>query len=139
MAVGAKDCGRLPLFLLRLLHIAGQQFPTVAVKGGETTKGVILRIGARAAHLVYQVIDEDRKPIPGGSFVFNRLDQDNLYSIGVLGKGDMLVPPDPFRVTFEAKGYRPWHYGGDNWQQSQGVISLKSGESLNLTIHLQRD
>jgi len=49
------------------------------------------------------------------------------------------VPPAPFRATFEAKGYKPWHYGGDKWRGKEGVISLKSGEVLNLTIRLQRE
>jgi hypothetical protein len=116
----------------------GQQFPTVKVRPGETTKGVVVQVGIKAAHLNYEVVDEDGKPVLGG-FVFMRPDQpDSPYSTSALAKDDLLVPPTPFRVTFEAKGYKPWHYGGDNWEGKEGVISLKSGEVLNLTIRLQR-
>lgn len=115
-----------------------QEFPTVEVKSGETTKGVVVRVGVKAAHLNYEVVDEDGKPVLGG-FLFTRLDQAEPYSTSALAKDDLLVPPAPFRATFEAKGFKPWHYGGDKWRGKEGVISLKSGEVLNLTIHLQRE
>ena len=117
----------------------GQEFPTIDVRPGETIKGVVIRVGAKAAHLNYEVLDENGKPIPG-RFVFVRLDQsDRPYSTSAVAKDDLLVPPVPFRATFEAKGYKPWHYGGHNWQGKDGIISLKSGEVLNLTIRLQRE
>jgi hypothetical protein len=56
-----------------------------------------------------------------------------------LAKDDLLVPPAPFRATFEAKWYEPWHYGDEKWRGKEGIISLKPGEVLNLTIRLQRD
>ncbi len=117
----------------------GQEFPTVSIRPGETTKGVVVRVGVEAAHLNYEVVDEDGKSVPG-RFVFVRLDQaDRPYSTSALAKDDLLVPPSAFRATFEAKGYWSWHYGGDNWQGKEGVISMKSGEVLNLTIRLQRE
>jgi hypothetical protein len=116
----------------------GQEFPTVDVKPGETTQGVVVRVGAKAAHLNYEVVDVDGKPVLG-RFVFTRLDQAELYSTSALASDDLLVPPVPFRATFEAKGFKTWHYGGDKWSGKEGVISLKSGEVLNLKIHLQRE
>jgi hypothetical protein len=116
----------------------GQHFPTVNVRPGTTTKGVVLRVGIKAAHLNYEVLDERRRPVLG-TFTFVRLDQPNSpYSTSAPAKDDLLVPPTPFRMTFDARGYKPWHYGGDKWQGKDGIISLKSGEVLNLTIHLQR-
>jgi hypothetical protein len=116
----------------------GQEFPTIKVKPGETTKGIVVRVGLKAAHLSYEVVDENGKPIPG-RFVFLRVDQaDRPYTTSALSKDDLLVPPVPFRATFEAKGYKPWHYGGENWRGRDGIISLKSGAILDLTIHLQR-
>lgn len=117
----------------------GQQFPTIYVKSGETTRGVVVRVGVKAAHLNYEVVDEDGKPVLG-AFTFVRPDQaDRPYTTSALTKDDLLVPPAPFRVTFQAKGFKPWHYGGDQWQGKGGVISLKSGDVLNLTIHLRRE
>lgn len=117
----------------------GQEFPTVEVKSGKTTKGVVVRVGVKAAHLNYEVVDEDGRTVLGG-FVFNRLDQaDRPFSTSALAKDDLLVPTVPFRATFQAKGFKPWHFGGDKWQGKEGVISLKSGEVLTLTIRLQHD
>jgi len=105
----------------------GQEFPTVTIKPGETTKGVVVRVGVKAAHLDYEVVDENGMPVPGG-FVFVRLEQaDSPYQTSALAKDDLLVPPVPFRATFEAEGYRPWHYGGDRWQGKQGVIFAEIG------------
>lgn len=133
-----KQSEGYPYAFFAFYIMPGQRFPTVKVKTGETTKGVVVRVGTKAAHLNYEIVDEDGKPVLGG-FVFVRLDQpDSPYSTSALAKDDLLVPPTPFRMTFEAKGYRAWHYGGDNWQNKEGVISLKSGEILNLTIRLQR-
>jgi hypothetical protein len=49
-----------------------------------------------------------------------------------------MVPPVPFRLTVEAAGYEPWHFGGENWQGNGGLINLKSGQSLTLDIRLKR-
>ena len=48
-----------------------------------------------------------------------------------------MVPPVPFRLSVEAKGYATWHYGGEGWQGKAGLIVLKSGESLSLTVPLK--
>lgn len=133
-----KDSEGYPYAFFAFYLMPGQEFPTVQVKPGETTRGVVVRVGVKAAHLNYEVIDEEGKPV-GGGFNFIRLDQDVPYSQGAVAKDDLLVPPTPFRATFEAKGFKPWHYGGDKWRGEEGVISLKSGEVLNLTIRLQRE
>ncbi len=133
-----KDSEGYPYAFFAFYLMPGQEFPTIEVKPGETTKGVVVRVGVKAAHLNYEVVDEDGKPVLGG-FVFTRLDQAEPYSTSALAKGDLLVPPAPFRATFEAKGYKPWHYGGDKWRGKEGLISLTSGEVLNLRIRLRRE
>lgn len=131
-----KDSDGYPYAFFAFYITPGQQFPTVEVKPGETTKGVVVRVGAKAAHLNYEVVDQDGKPVLGG-FVFSRLDQKEPYQRSAAAKDDLLVPPAPFRAAFEAKGFKTWHYGGDKWRGNDGVISLKSGEALTLTIRLQ--
>jgi len=133
-----KNSAGYPYAFFAFYLMPRQEFPTVEIKSGETTKGVVVRVGVKAAHLNYEVVDEDRKPVLGG-FIFSRLDQTEPYSTSTLAKDDLLVPPAPFRATFEAKGYRPWHYGGSKWRGKEGVISLKSGEILKLTIRVQRE
>lgn len=133
-----KDSAGYPYAFFAFYLTPGQEFPTVKVKSGETTKGIVVRVGVKAAHLNYEAVDENGKPVPG-RFVFVRLDQpDPPYQTSAPAKDDLLVPPVPFRATFEAPGYKPWHYGGDHWQAEEGVISLKSNEVLNLKILLQR-
>lgn len=133
-----KNSEGFPYAFFAFYLMPEQQFPTVEVKSGEITKGVVVRVGPKAAHLNYEVVDEEGRPVPGG-FVFARLDQAEPFSTSALAKDDLLVPTAPFRATFQAKGFKPWHYGGDKWRGTEGVISLKSGETLNLTIHLQRE
>jgi hypothetical protein len=133
-----KDSEEYPYAFFAFYLMPQQEFPTVEVKAGETTKGIVVRVGPKAAHLNYEVVDEDGKPV-AGAFIFTRLDQAEKYSTSALAKDDLLVPPTPFRATFEAKGYKPWHYGGGKWTGKEGIISLKSGEILNLPIHLQRE
>ena len=133
-----KDSEGYPYAFFAFYLMPGQEFPTVDVKPGETTKGVVVRVGPKAAPLNYEVVDKDGQPVLG-RFIFSRLDQTEPYSTSALSKDDLLVPPVPFRATFEAKGFKPWHYGGDKWGGGKGVISLKSGEVLNLTIRLQRE
>lgn len=133
-----KDSEGYPYAFFAFYLMPRQEFPTVEIKSGETTKGVVVRVGIKAAHLNYEVVDEDGKQVLG-RFIFSRLDQTEPYSTSALAKDDLLVPPAPFRATFEAKGFKPWHYGGDNWRGKEGIISLKSGEALNLTIRLERE
>jgi hypothetical protein len=133
-----KSSAGYPYAFFAFYLMPGQEFPTVKVKSSETTKGVVVRVGVKAAHLNYDVVNENGTPVQGG-FVFVRLDQaDSPYRTSAPAKDDLLVPPVPFRATFEAEGYKPWHYGGDQWQGKEGVISLKSGEVLNLKIVMQR-
>jgi hypothetical protein len=131
-----KNSEEYPYAFFAFYLMPEQDFPTVEVKPGETTKGVVVRVGVKAAHLNYEVVDEDGRLV-AGAFIFTRLDQAQPYSTSAPAKDDLLVPPSPFRATFEATGYKPWHYGGDRWSGKEGIISLKSGEVLNLTIRLQ--
>jgi Carboxypeptidase regulatory-like domain len=133
-----KNSEGYPYAFFAFYIMPGQEFPTVEVKPGETIKDVVVRVGVKAAHLNYEVLNQEGEEVLGG-FVFERLDQPTLYRTSALARDDLLVPPTPFRVTFEAKGYKPWHYGGDKWRGKEGVISLKSGEVLNLRIRLQRE
>jgi hypothetical protein len=133
-----KNSEEYPYAFFAFYLMPKQVFPTVEVKAGATAKGVVVRVGAKAAHLNYEAVNEDGRLV-AGSFIFTRLDQAQSYNTGAPAKDDLLVPPMPFRAEFEAKGYKPWHYGGDKWSEKEGIISLKSGEVLNLTIHLQRE
>jgi hypothetical protein len=114
-----------------------QSLVPVKVEAGQTTTLTIKR-GARSAHLKVHITDENGKRI-GAALTLEREDQPGRhYGEGTDGEVSMLVPPVPFRATIEADGYAPWHYGGADWQGKAGLIALKSGQGLNLRVHLPR-
>jgi hypothetical protein len=119
----------------------GEVMPQIHIDPGETVKGVVIQLGARAAHLNIQLTDSDGVPLKqGGGLVFDRLDQPGptgRYERSSHAQESLLVPPVAFRLTVEVKGYEAWHYGGKHWREDAGIISLKSGESLALIVRLK--
>ena len=120
--------------------VPGQRIPKVDVKTGEAIRDVVVQLGARAANLNLLITDEAGTPLPAGSLEASRPDLPNsgILRRGVRGKESLPVPPVPFRLTIKVEGYLPWHYGDGDWQGKAGLISLKSGESLTLTVCLRR-
>lgn len=125
----------------------GQSWVVVESKPGGVTAGVILHLGPKSAYLKVNATDEDGVPVPVGY----QLDRDDipgpfytsvptdqrLVGVGFVN-GVMLVPPVPFRLTVQADGYEPWHYGGRNGTGKAGLIALKSGHTLKLNVRLHR-
>jgi hypothetical protein len=110
---------------------------SVKVEAGQVVTGVTLKRAAKAARLKVNTTDENGSPL-GGNFVFTREDQPGDYSMGTSPEESMLVPPVPFRLTVGAMGYEEWHYGGAKWQGREGLIALKSGQTLSLDVKLTR-
>ena len=113
------------------------------VEAGRVTQGVTIQLGEKAAYLNIKMTDEKGAPLIGGQIehmglIFTRDDQPGNFGHGTSGAETILVPPVPFRLTAEADGYEPWHYGGENWQSNSGLITLKSGQTLNLDIRMRR-
>lgn len=129
--------------------------PWVKVEAENTTE-VVIQKGPSSASLELSVTDENGMPKTDYTLQFNRVD---LGKIGVFGttpdfphgakdppmRADwphglkplpILVPPVPFRLTVNADGYEPWHYGGKNWAGKSGLITLKSGQNLTLAVRL---
>jgi hypothetical protein len=119
----------------------------VEAKPGAVTSGVILQLGPKAAYLKVDATDEKGVPVQVG-YQLDRDDTPGPYSTSVPSdprlvgvgfiKGVMLVPPVPFRLTVVANGYEPWHYGGANYAGKDGLITLKSGQTLTLTVRLSK-
>jgi hypothetical protein len=111
----------------------GLDFPTITLKPGGDVSGAVIRLGVKAARLNLEIISQDGKPLDA-ALNFSRPDmQRGAYSVGVNSKVSLLVPPVPFKLTVEANGYQPWHYG----EESTGLISLKSEQSLDITVRLK--
>ncbi len=110
---------------------------SVKVEAGQVITGVNLKRAAKAARLKVNVTDENGMRL-GGEVAFERPDQPGEYSKGINGEVSMLVPPMPFRLTVRVIGYEEWHYGRANWKGKDGLITLKSGQTLSLSVKLSR-
>jgi hypothetical protein len=112
----------------------GMNFPTITLKSGEAISGAVINLGVKAARINLEIKSEDGKPLDA-ALSFARPDmQYGAYSIGVNSKKSLMVPPVPFGLTVEANGYKPWHYG----ENSTGLISLKSEQSLDIAVRLKQ-
>jgi len=118
----------------------------IEVKPGQVTTGANFHLGPKAAYLKVDATDEKGLPVEV-SYKLERDDQpmplntsvptDPRIVGGGFINGVMLVPPVLFRLTVLADGYEPWHYGGANWQGRVGLITLKSGKTLKLSVRLR--
>lgn len=134
-----KESDGYPYNMFSFYLTPGEQLPKFDLAAGQTVKGVIVHLGPKAAYLKFDITDEDGKPVgAGASFSRPDLGQFGDYQTSIPANRVVLVPPVPFRLTIAAKGYEPWHYGGERWRGREGLIALKSGETLNLAIQLKK-
>jgi hypothetical protein len=116
------------------------------IKPGEATD-VTIQLGPKGAYLKVEITDEKGVPVPAG-FQLDRDDvpgpfytsvtTDSRIVGGGFLNGTMLVPPVPFRFSVLADGYETWHFGGTKWKGKRGLITLKSGQTLSLSVRLRR-
>ncbi len=133
-----KETDGYPYNFFSFFLSPGERTPVkIKITAGKVTPNVVIQLGLRAAYLQLDVTDEDGTPVDGG-LSFDRLDMPGPYSRGVSARELLMVPPVPFRLTFKAAGYLPWHYGGDRWRTNAGLITLKPGETMHLPIHPKR-
>jgi len=133
-----KESDGYPYAFFSFYLSPGQRTPVkIKVTPGKTTSNIFLQLGLRAAYLQFDVAEDDGTPV-NGDLLLDRPDMPGPYRRGVMAKDLLMVPPVPFRLTFEAAGYLPWHYGGQQWQAKEGLIMLRSGETLRLSIRLKR-
>src|SRR5580704_17396072 len=98
--------------------------------GGETS-GVIVKLGRKLRAVTGQIVDADSsQPV-----VTARI----MMSIGpdLNGRFHVLLPPRPVTLTVKAAGYEPCQFTGPD-QVAPGVIQLKSEETTELTVRLQK-
>jgi Carboxypeptidase regulatory-like domain len=133
-----KESDGYPKAFFQFFTNPGSQLPVEAkVESGKLTTGVTLKLGARSAYLKFNLTDENGNHVPA-AVVFTRLDQDGDFQTGTKGDDTILVPPVPFRLTIQASGYPPWHYGRVNYAGKTGLIALKPGQTLNLNVRLHK-
>lgn len=132
-----KESDGYPYNMFSFFKSPGERTPVkIKIAAGKVTANVVLQMGLRAAYLQFDITNDDGSPVDG-EVLFDRLDMPGPYSRGVNARELLMVPPVPFRLTFRAAGYLPWHYGGKRWRAQEGLITLKSGETMRIPIHLK--
>jgi hypothetical protein len=134
-----KESDGYPYNLFSFFLMPGEQLPKFDLLVGQTLTNVVIRLGAKAAYLRVHIRDENGLPISAG-LLFSRPDLGQYGDYQRSSKGDdlILVPPVPFRLTVEEKGFRLWRYGEDDQQKGGDLITLRSGQTLRLTITLKK-
>jgi hypothetical protein len=134
-----KENDGYPYSMFSFLMMPGEQVARFDVVAGETTKNVVIRLGVKAAYLKLEVTDEYGQPVEA-SLSFSRPDLGKYgdYRRSAGANDVILVPPVPFRLTVQAKGFQPWRYGGEHWEENAGLITLSSEQTLALTVRLKK-
>jgi Carboxypeptidase regulatory-like domain len=110
----------------------------VTVEAGKTSSELVIELGPKYATLELSIQDEQGNPIDGALKFTREDDPSRPYWRGVNSEGAYLVPPLPFRLEIEAKGYQKWHYNDGKNRQDSDLIKLRSGETMSLTAHLKK-
>ena len=106
----------------------------------DRTSDVVIELGPKYATLNLSVQDELGTAVDGVSLTFIRDDDPKRpYSVGSNSSAVILVPPVPFRLKVEAKGYKQLSDRGDTTSGDNSlVINPRSGETLSVTARLKR-
>ncbi len=133
-----KNAG-YPYDLFAFFAAPSAKLPYAEVLAGQTTAGVIIQLGERAAHISIDITDEAGNAVDA-SVELTRPDLGayGTYRTGAKGRLDLMIPPVPFRMRIEARGYCTWHYGGSKWSTGSGLITPRTGENLNIAAQLQK-
>lgn len=125
-----KESDGYPYSFFSFYKVPDSETPVpVRIKTESETQNIVLHLGPRTAYLKVDVEGEDESPL-SGMLSFERFDIPGPYKRSVSSKDTVAVPPVPFRITFEAPGYLPWHF--------DKVVALKSGESMVVKIRPTR-
>jgi hypothetical protein len=133
-----KESDGYPYNMFSFYSVPGGPPPEFDVAEGETVRNAVIHLGAKAAYLKLEVTDEAGAQVNAG-LLFSRPDLGRYgdYRRSAKANDVILVPSVPFRLTVEAKGFQPWRSGEDP-QNKDGLIALKSGETRTLTIRLRK-
>ncbi len=130
-----KEDDGYPYNMSSFFIVPGETMPRVDVVAGGVVRNVVVRLGAKAAYLKFDVTDEGGTPI-SAYLSFSRPDLGRFgdYRTSMPVSKSVMVPPVPFRLVVAAKGYESWHYTGEK----DDLITLRSGETLSLHIRLKK-
>jgi hypothetical protein len=116
--------------------VPGREAPVVTVSAGEVAPADI-HLGPKNAGLHILITDQQGRPIRDMAHVtISRPDVPDTLEKDVRGRALIAVPPTQFRVSVKADGFADWHYGGQKWQDAAGLISVSSGDIVDLQVQL---
>jgi hypothetical protein len=105
--------------------------PRVRVEEGKLTPSVTVRV-TKGGRLTGSILDSvDGQPVKDSRIHLSRGDDPRLdISTGPdeQARFEFVLPSKPFRLTVEAKGYKPW--------RTDGLLTLKPEETRTLSIRL---
>jgi hypothetical protein len=109
----------------------------VTVTPGDVAS-VEIHLGPKSGYLNLLITDEEGRPLGNNAHVvLSRPDVPERLEQNARDRAFIAVPPTPLRVSVEADGYAAWHYGGDKWLDDKGLVTVGSGEILDLKVQLR--
>ena len=134
-----KKSAGYPYDLFAFFVAPSAKLPFIEVIAGETTAGVTIQLGERAAHLSIKITDQNENEVDA-TVELTRPDLGKYGEYRTSAKGglDLMVPPVPFRMRVKAQGFCAWQYGSSKWSPDSGLISIRSGESLDVPVQLKK-
>jgi hypothetical protein len=133
-----KDSDGYPDKVFAFYHTVDSEVAKVEIEANKAPPFVVVQMGPKTSHLTLVITDPDGRHT-GASVIFTRDGfPQGIYRRGVGVDETVPVPAVPFRVTVEAEGYEPWHYGGAKWQGDAGLVNLKPGQTLSLDVRLRK-
>lgn len=134
-----KESAGYPYSFFSFFKIDDRPVKITVLEGQQNPNNVIIRLGPKAARLSIAVMDQDDEhAIDGAQLRFSRDGIPGDYRRSARAKETLLIPAVPFRLTVEAAGYKPWHYGGERWKGGEGLLVAKSDETIKLIVQLVR-
>lgn len=123
-------------------YSSGAESPKIVVDAEQTTSGVVVRMGQKAARLVGQAIDAKAgEPVGNARITLSRADNPEYSystSLSLDGEFEVLIPSTPIEIKVSAPDYEDWRYVEDRASTQARPLQLTAGETRKLSISLQR-
>ena len=122
--------------------VGGAAPPRVTVRDRQSTGGVIIRLGAKAAWVRGRVLDAATgRPVEGAELVLTRADNPEVsFSFGIDpedGTFKRAVPPIPLRLTVRSPGYEEWQYGEGGSGAKSTTLLVRAEATEELIVYLR--
>lgn len=128
---GYKESNGYPDAFFSFFATSKKAWQAARIESGRKVNNVIIQLGVRCATLKLTIEDEFGRPVDATLTFIREDDPTRPYTVGGNSKMSLLVPPVPFRLKVESKGFVTWfHKEGENGKiilikpQPDSVISI---------------